>query len=248
MSRRDTIIIAVLVNAGLLMVLFATAMRSDKKETKEKIEAPLVKTEQSVPEATPPVAAKEESPQPGIDAFLDAPIGESPHLATALDEAGEQLSLGEEVEIPPAGTSQVVPVPEAPSAVAVAPPPSTSSAPTKPKVKSEESVATVTVKKGDALEKIAKNHHTTVAAIMKLNNMTSTNLKIGQVLKVSSKEGAAVAAKSASVSEYYVVKEGDNPWLIASRNNLKVNELLKLNNLDEQKAKRLRPGDKLRIR
>ena len=56
------------------------------------------------------------------------------------------------------------------------------------------------------------------------------------------------AAPSADVAKFYTVKQGDNPWTIAVKNQLKVDELLKLNDLNDEKARRLRPGDKLRIR
>jgi LysM repeat protein len=122
------------------------------------------------------------------------------------------------------------------------------------KPKTEEQFVHVTVKKGDFLEKIAKTNNTTIAAIVKANNLSSTQLKIGQVLKVPLSEREKPHQKpfpSPSTSregEYYTVKEGDNPWLIASRNKIQLEELLRLNGLDEQKAKRLRPGDKLKIR
>ncbi len=43
---------------------------------------------------------------------------------------------------------------------------------------------TYTVKKNDNLYQIAKNYETTADAIMMLNNLTSPNLEIGQVLKI----------------------------------------------------------------
>src|SRR5690625_1569965 len=43
MSCRDTIIVTVLVNAALLMILFATAVRSDKTENESKKQIPLTK-------------------------------------------------------------------------------------------------------------------------------------------------------------------------------------------------------------
>ena len=48
--------------------------------------------------------------------------------------------------------------------------------------------------------------------------------------------------------EYYVVRSGDNPWLIAMRNRIDLQDLLRLNDLDEESARRLKPGDKLRVR
>lgn len=53
--------------------------------------------------------------------------------------------------------------------------------------------------------------------------------------------------KKESSFKYYTVKNGDNPWTIAVKNHMKVDELLKLNHLDADKAKRLKPGDQLRI-
>ena len=43
---------------------------------------------------------------------------------------------------------------------------------------------TYTVKKGDNLYDIARRYNTSVIDLMNLNNLTSTNLEIGQVLKV----------------------------------------------------------------
>jgi len=40
------------------------------------------------------------------------------------------------------------------------------------------------VKSGDSLSKIAKDHHTTVAELQKLNNLATTQIKVGQKLKV----------------------------------------------------------------
>lgn len=207
MSRRDTIIIAVLVNAGLLMVLFATATRSGEKPEKAQKRVELAKEL--------PTKKKKEIPVPEVDAFDD-------FLAEAFSEDTEELVLADVIEPEPV--------------VQAAPP-------------VQENLVKVTVKSGDFLEKIARNNNTTVAAIMKANNMTSTNLRVGQVLSVPVREKPLnPAAPAAAESEYYVVKDGDSPWLIASKNRVRLEDLLRLNGLDEQKARRLRPGDKLRIR
>ena len=79
------------------------------------------------------------------------------------------------------------------------------------------------VKSGDSLYKIAQNYDTTVNEIMKLNNLTSTNLSIGQVLEIP---------KSDKTSETtYTVKSGDSLYKIASSNGITVDELKKYNNL-----------------
>jgi nucleoid-associated protein YgaU len=61
-------------------------------------------------------------------------------------------------------------------------------------------------------------------------------------------ENKAVDHKAVEEGKYYIVKSGDNPWSIAIKNHIKFDELLRLNHLDEDKAKKLKPGDKLRIK
>ena len=56
------------------------------------------------------------------------------------------------------------------------------------------------------------------------------------------------AASSKKEPQYYIVKEGDNPWKIAKKFNIKFEELLERNNLDEEKARNLKVGQKLRIK
>jgi LysM repeat protein len=116
--------------------------------------------------------------------------------------------------------------------------------------------AEVTVKRGDTLEKIARAHKTSVEEIIKLNHLPSSFLRIGQVLKLPTK-GSSVPKMATAQSrprapeaglDYYTVKVGDNPWTIAMKHHLKVDELLKLNGLNEEKARKLKPGDRLRIR
>jgi len=108
----------------------------------------------------------------------------------------------------------------------------------------------IIVKQGDNLDKLAKTYHTSVQEIIKMNRLSDSKLHIGQILYVPKVEEPVPTAVPASVKgevKYYVVKHGDNPWTIAIKNGLKVEELLKLNGLDESKAKKLKPGDKLRI-
>jgi peptidoglycan DL-endopeptidase LytF len=206
MSRRDTIIVAVLVNAGLLMVLFATATKS--KSPKLSVESQLV---QEMPIMT-------ESPS-------------EVRVATTLDdllfEAESSLLAAE-----------ALPLEEESVLAAVEP------------ARDQTKYVNVTVKQGDALEKIARANHTTIAAIVQANKLNSTQLTIGQLLKVPLSATAPVATKETAfpAEQYYVVKEGDNPWLLASKSHVKLEDLLKLNKLDEKTAKKLRPGDRLRIR
>lgn len=227
MNRRDTIIIAVLLNAGLLIVLFTTSLKSNKTEGGAS-QVEMVATHQpQVPQViTPPV------PPTGAAA---------PATADEVDMVLKQY-IAPAVTNPPAETQpnfladlQALGTP-APLETAVQPAPA---------LVSRE----IKVKKGDVLERIARQNRVSVQEIMKFNNLTSTRLKIGQVLKIPTKGSAQAAASIAEGNaEYYTVKNGDNPWVIAVRHHMKVEELLQLNGMDETKARRLKPGDRIRIK
>jgi len=123
-----------------------------------------------------------------------------------------------------------------------------------PVVSTEISTREIKVKKGDTLDKIARRNKVKVSEIIKINNLSNSFLKIGQVLQVpSSNKDISKTQKTpnslkSSTAEYYTIKVGDNPYTIAIKHSIKPNELLKLNNLDDKRAKKLKPGDKLRIR
>lgn len=232
MSRRDTIIIAALLNAGLLVVLFTSALKTDS----------------TIPEVVTvnPIGPSER--------IAEIPLQKEPQPMLAGDEVDQVLrefaAPQQPIQFTPA------PVVSAPqqsfveelNSLANAQP-AVTAFPAKP------STIDVVVKKGDVLDKIAREYHTTVDQIIKQNQLASTRLQIGQVLKVTpntktQKEMATTAAPAPTANEpkYYTVKSGDNPWTIAVKNHMKVEELLKLNNLNDEKARHLKPGDQLRIR
>ena len=78
------------------------------------------------------------------------------------------------------------------------------------------------VKRGDSLYQIAKKYNTSVSNIMKLNNLKSINLSIGQELKIP----------NSSSSVTYIVKKGDSLYSIASKFNTTVNNIKIKNNLN----------------
>jgi LysM repeat protein len=230
MSRKDTIIVAVLVNAGLLIVLFASALHLDKSPTES---PPLVQA--PVPMIAPPPVV--------IPPSLPVVIGDE------IDHALQKYAQA----TPSAPSNSFVDDLKAFSfsAEPVTPPPAVAAAPTQPEKSSDWTE--IKVKKGDVLEKLARHHHTTVAEIMKINGLSTTNLRIGQTLKIaparhSFNEPTPTPTKSTEeTAKYYTVKKGDNPWTIAVKNHMKVDELLKLNHLSQEQARHLKPGDQLRI-
>ena len=80
-----------------------------------------------------------------------------------------------------------------------------------------------TVKRGDTLYSIANQFNTTVQTIKNLNNLTSNNLQIGQVLLVTEKVYPDVST--------YIVEKGDTLYSIATKFSTTVKAIKTLNNL-----------------
>ncbi|PWU14730.1 MAG: hypothetical protein C5B45_03960 [Chlamydiae bacterium] len=213
MSRKDTIIIAVLVNAGLLIILFASALKPPMHDVRYQSIEPL----KTIVDVSP---KKEAIFQKG----------------DAVDHALEQfIKQRSYVEQPIVIQNPIVaeePRPQVPIL--------------ENNTEKLSGYAEVTIKKGDMLEKIARQYYTTVHEIMQLNGLQTSHLRIGQVLKIPSNNN--LNPSPVLETTYYIVKEGDNPSTIAKKNNIKLENLLHLNEMSEEKARKLRPGDKLRIR
>lgn len=95
---------------------------------------------------------------------------------------------------------------------------------------------TYTVKRGDTLSKIARDHKTTVARLKSVNNLKSDLILIGQRLTVSTTTTTQTVAKaptqSAPASSQTIkVQRGDTLSHLARRHNTTVQRLKQLNNL-----------------
>lgn len=86
-----------------------------------------------------------------------------------------------------------------------------------------------TVKRNDSLWSIARDNGTTVDAIINANNLTSTELQIGQRLIIPS---SSTDNDNTSNTSTYRVASGDSLYSIAKKFNTSVNELTRLNNLN----------------
>ena len=238
MSRRDMIIIAVLANIGVLALLFMLAFRTDEEKVAESTEIAYTMVQEKPYDAQLETLPEAEIIKPETNDEGDDTIDEN---ATTPQQHDEEAIHFAEAELTP---ETPAPKPEVPPSEL----PVDSDAPKK--------IVQITVKKGDALEKIARANGTTVDAIMKANLMKSDKLKIGQVLQVPVYIKSAAAKPSTTAAnkpiaqgdtQYYTIKAGDNPWKIAKQFHLKLDELLKLNNLDEASARNLKIGDKVRV-
>ena len=81
------------------------------------------------------------------------------------------------------------------------------------------------VQTGDSLWKIANQYGITVDELKRLNNLTSNNLTVGQILELPNQNNSNTSGNT------YTVKSGDSLWKIANQYGITVNELKTLNNL-----------------
>ena len=103
------------------------------------------------------------------------------------------------------------------------------------------SSTTYTVKSGDTLSGIAKKYGTTYQAIMNLNGLKSTFIKVGQKLKIS---GTVSSSKISASSTTYTVKSGDTLSGIAKKYGTTYQTIMNLNGL---KSTFITVGQKLKI-
>ena len=112
---------------------------------------------------------------------------------------------------------------------------------------------TYTVKAGDSLYRIAKNHNISLQELKSLNNLNSDLIFAGQVLKVSGQVSSSQSSTNTSQSSNqtqasgngtYTVKAGDSLYRIAKNHNISLQELKNLNNLS---SNLIMPGQVLKV-
>jgi len=123
------------------------------------------------------------------------------------------------------------------------------------------------IKSGDVLGLIAEKHNVTVTQLQSWNNLSGTRIDIGQQLKIYGTEFKQEAApepiaekdslpkqttpsqtetrpSTSSYSEIYIVKSGDNLWIIAKKfSGISAEDIMKFNNIDAN----LKIGQELKI-
>ena len=135
-----------------------------------------------------------------------------PDLKTANNLSSVKLAIGDRIVIPAKGKTAASQ--------------SDVSRKEKSAQKSVAEKSVHTVKKGDTIATVAKQHGITEKELRAANGLKSAKLKIGQQLTI----------RKASQSQY-VVKEGDNIWSIARRHDMSVDELKDLNGLSDSNLK-----------
>ncbi len=87
------------------------------------------------------------------------------------------------------------------------------------------------VRRGDTLWLIAQRFRTNVRSLQRMNNLRSTTLRVGQVLKITGKASSKKNFDGLLIDGRYRVKEGDSLWLIARKFKTDAGTLKRLNNL-----------------
>tara|TARA_B110000483_G_scaffold239337_1_gene317636 strand:+ start:1555 stop:3756 length:2202 start_codon:yes stop_codon:yes gene_type:complete len=118
-------------------------------------------------------------------------------------------------------------------------------------------LTTYKVKSGDNFSLIADKYDMTSVELMAVNKVSSSNLSVGQKLKVPKVGGGRTVSKSSNTqqsskvsntrsnSKIYTIKRGDNLYNIAQSLNVSLSELINLNNL--KPGSKIQPGMKLRV-
>jgi LysM repeat protein len=118
------------------------------------------------------------------------------------------------------------------------------------------------VKTGDSLWKIARSQNVSVPAIKQANSLSSDSLKIGQKLRIPTATASATPTAQAGIAttasnewqpgpvtengqQFHIVDIGESPAVIAKHYGIKVDDLMKANNISD--AKRIFVGQKLMI-
>ena len=120
-------------------------------------------------------------------------------------------------------------------------------------LKIPEKIDYYTVSAGDNLKNIALKYNVTVEQLMEWNSLQTTNIYVGQKLKligvktvVNKTPEKPVKTPEKSTKKYYEVKSGDSATRIAKKYHLTLDQLEKLNK--GVSLKRLKTGQKLRIK
>ena len=103
------------------------------------------------------------------------------------------------------------------------------------------------VSKGETLTGIARQYGVTVASIRKANNITGSNIRIGQKLTIkgATKSRAAASSKRTTKTTTYTVKSGDSVYAIARRYGTSVDQIRRDNGI---KGNNIKIGQKLKVR
>ena len=98
------------------------------------------------------------------------------------------------------------------------------------------------MRQGDSLFNLAKRYGTTVEQIKSLNNLPSNMLYIGQTLKIPA---PLAEAEAETFKGTYSVEQGDTPFTIAQKHNMRLDRFLRINQLTVNS--KIYPGQQVHV-
>ncbi|MCU0507177.1 MAG: LysM peptidoglycan-binding domain-containing protein [Anaerolineae bacterium] len=168
-------------------------------------------------------------------------FGTTPEAIAQLNSLADPnaLTLGQKLQIPGAAAAA--------GAAATSSASATAGGATTGGATSGGGTTSYTVQSGDTLGAIARRFGTTVAELVRINNLANPDaLQVGQKLTVpGSGSGAAVSVPTAGQGKTYTVQRGDTLLSIARRFGLTVKQLQAANNITN--PDRIFPGQVLTI-
>lgn len=207
------------------------------------------------PAITPPPAAPvqktvEVLPQP-VDGPTANPVRTANHITQAPIIEPVEVENAEEIEVvtpPIADPADVSTTPDTVSEVSTVPTPEPSTA--APMVNAKHLVAS-----GETLYSISVKHGVAISAIRNANpQLRGNNIISGTYLNIpvraDSEAGRTAAARTdalTAIPSTYTIQKGDTLARIAKKHKISTAKLMKINNLTEKDARRIKPGDKLKI-
>jgi LysM repeat protein len=224
-SKRDTIIIAVLVNVGLLAILLITAINNNEDEIVQDsivISQPIASAENTIP-----------IQEMGQEAAI-SPVDEVDHALTQYSNTQVVTTQSNDNEVQSDNheiTNDVI-----------------SSSPkefVEVTVKKGDSLDKIARANKTTIEEIRK------ASNLSTDKLNIGQVLKVPVNKIStSKKPATTPQREVAVAEgtYYTIKTGDSPWKVAKQFNVNYEDILKLNNMSAEKARNLKPGDQIRVK
>lgn len=219
LSRKELIVIALLLNLGVLSVIVSLATSGKKEEPKSDARVAAIATEplrETQPKETSDKVLNQPQKEMGAASFdeIDQILEEYIPLD---DSIGDKLSKESVVKAETDRTKDTSPSHSKPT----------------PPLKQAASKEVPLAKKSPA-----KEEKKLVVKDDKKSTSSAT----------TAKQTAAKSNEKVSDDTFYVVQPGDNPWKIAKKFHISFDKLLELNNLNEKRARNLKVGERLKIR
>ena len=102
--------------------------------------------------------------------------------------------------------------------------------------KAEDTNISYVVKRGDSLYSIARQYGVNVNDLMKVNNLTSDLLSIGQIINIPSSTTIVTPSEDDIINEEntYIIQRGDTLWSISRKFGVSVDDIKNANNLTNE--------------